>query len=84
MTMSVCIDFRKPPVSIFILEYLSLIYLQICLKSFESIWHLVKNTTVMYGSRTVQTKIMCETYNNYFKTLVKTVKQLEALVKENC
>ena len=38
----------------------------------------------MYGSITVQRKIMEETYNNLFKTLDKTVEQLEALVKGNC
>ena len=52
MTMTICIDFEKPPVSIFVSGY--------------------------YGR-----KIMEEKYNNCFKTLVKTVEQLEALVKEN-
>ena len=36
----------------------------------------------MEGSRTVQRKIMEETYNNCFKTLVQTVEQLGGLVKK--
>ena len=84
MSMSVCIEFRKLPVSMFVLGHLSLIHIQIYWKSFESIWQVVKITSKMYGSITVQRKIMEETYNNLFKTLVKTVEQLEALVKGNC
>ena len=84
MTMSVSIDFRKSPVSIFVLGYLYLIQIQICWKLFESIWQVAKITSKMYGSRIVQRKIMEETYNNCFKTLVKIVEQLEALVKGNC
>ena len=80
--MSVCIEFRKLPFTMFVLGHLSLIHIQICWRSFERIRQLIKITSIMEGSRTVQRKIMEETYNNCFKTLVQTVEQLGGLVKK--